>query len=109
MVRSGTAVVSITCCQPVGQADVWSDVPHPHMPPQCPRERHLVAKSGRNLGPVDLNSCLLFAIDHLEFSRVLCNRLSSIFVCNTAMSPKPPATPPYAPTPPPVQVYSGQE
>ena len=62
----------MTCHQPVGQAVVVTHTPPPH----APMERHMVAKSGTNLGLVDLSS------DYLEFSRVLCNRLSSFFKCN---------------------------
>ena len=42
----------------VSQAAVLSQVSPPSLPhaPQCPRERHLVAKSGSNVGPVDLSS-----------------------------------------------------
>ena len=47
----------MTCYQPVGQAAVLSHVPlHSLMTLNAPRERHLVAKNGSNLGPVDLSS-----------------------------------------------------
>ena len=60
--------VSLTFGQPLGQADVLSDVPlhhNPHMPLNAPRQRDLVAKSGTNLGPTDLSS-----------SSIVCNRPS---------------------------------
>ena len=75
----------MTCHQPVGQAVVLSDVPP--WPLNAPMERHLVAKSHTNLGLVDLSS------DYLEFSRVLCNRLSSFFICSPQMPPTHPAGP----------------
>ena len=55
---------------PVDQAVVLSDAP------PCPLNAHHGQASVTNLGPVDLSS------DYLEFSRVLCNRLSSFFKCN---------------------------
>ena len=87
---------------------------YPHAPSKPPRERHLVAKIGINLGPVDLSS------DYLEFSRVLCNRLSSFFLCKPQCpcdAPTPHAGPlmaytpaiPQCPTATPVQASSGQE
>ena len=39
---------SLTFGQPLGQTDLWSDVP--------PWYWHLMVKSGTNLGPVDLSS-----------------------------------------------------
>ena len=55
---------------------------------------------------------LLSAINHLEFSRVLCKRLSLFFMCSPQCLPKClyiPCQPPNAPTPSPVQESSGQE
>ena len=60
----------MTCHQPVGQADVLSDVPPTPITPcplSVPRLRHLVAMSGTNLGPIDLSSCA-----------IVCNRLSCL-------------------------------
>ena len=63
---------------------------------------------------------LLSAIDCLEFSRVVCNRPSSYFICNphnahlTTPTPLPALHPcwppmPLSSSPPPVQASSGQE
>ena len=50
--------VSMTFCQAMGQADVWSDITPPHhlhMPPQCPHASYinLVAKCSTASGLVD--------------------------------------------------------
>ena len=58
--------------------------------------------------PLTWAHVLLSAIDHLEFSRVLCNRLSSFFICNP-QCPLHPISPLDAPTPPSVQASNGQE
>ena len=59
--------------------------------------------------PLDTSSVLLSAIDQLEFSRVLYNRLSSFFICNPPMPPTPlnPLSAPWHPTQ--AQVSSGKE
>ena len=49
VVKSGTTAGHMTCSQPVGQADVWSDVPSPS-PPTPPVRGHLVAKSSTTSG-----------------------------------------------------------
>ena len=51
--------VSMICHQPVHQAAVLSDIQHPLMPLNAPRERHLVAKSGTDLGSVHMSSCAI--------------------------------------------------
>ena len=71
------------------------------MPPQCPHRQAF----GTTLGPVDLSS------DYLEFSRVLCNRLSTFFICNPQfplMPPTLPASPKslYTPCQPPIPPLS---
>ena len=165
---------SMTFCQPLGQADLWSDAPPSRgikwpravltwvwltwaqtslffrcnlpMPSDClmplsapliphhhPQYRHQVVKSGTTAGQHDISSAcgsswcfvrctpphhpyaslmpqveasgghewyylgshwpeLMFyglqcSIDHLEFSRVLCNRLSWFFRCHPLMPP----------------------
>ena len=89
-----------TCHQPVGQADVLSDVPPP---PYATRW------SGTNLGPIDLSSCSF-----------VCNRPSWVFMSTfqyclhfsfvTPIHPTP-LLAPDAPPPPtlPVQASSGQD
>ena len=58
-----------------------------------------MAKSVINLGPLTWAHVLLSAIDHLEFSWVLCNRQSSFFICNPQCSYTP-CWLPWYPTPP---------
>ena len=59
--------------------------------------------------PLTWAHVLLCAIDCLEFSRVLCNRPSSFFICKPQCPPDAP-TPPVSPWhPTPVQASSGQE
>ena len=81
----------MTCHQPVGQAAVLSDVPHPY--PLMPPERGIWWLSGTNLGPVHMSSCA-----------IVCSRLSlsfqeyfardySCFICNPQCPLTPLATP----------------
>ena len=75
MVKSGTTAGQHDVWQPVGQADILSDVPPSHylpMPLNAPRYRHLVAKSGTNLGPIDLSPCAIVC------KRPSCLLLSSV-------------------------------
>ena len=46
--RAVLSQFSLTFGQPLGQADLQSDIPH--------WQRHQVARNGTNLGPVDLSS-----------------------------------------------------
>ena len=88
----------MTCHQPVGQTDDVRCTPYltPSTPmsPQCPPHR-AVWWPTMLLTSVQLISAhvLLSAIDHLEFSRVLCNSPSSYFICNPPISPNTPYTP----------------
>ena len=72
------------------------------MPPQCPPGRGIWSPRVV-LTEVWLTwaHVLLSAIDHLELSRILCNRLSSFFICN----PQSPLTPLHPLTPPPHPQY----
>ena len=71
--------------------------PNPHMSPQYPHGR-AIWWPRMVLTSVQLISAhvLLSTIDHLEFSRVLCNSPSSYFICNL---PIPPNTPIPLPAP----------
>ena len=92
VVKSGTTAgqhdMSSTCgsgwcfvrCTP-------SLTPQPHMSPQCPPGRAIWWPRSTNFSPVDLNSCSIVPIDHLEFW--LCNSPSLYFKCNPSI-PQPP-------------------
>ena len=74
--------------------------------PYAPWYPQVEASGGQewyNLGlhwPELMFYCLQCSIDHLEFYRVLCNRLSSFFRCHPSMPPTPPVGPLDDPTPP---------
>ena len=81
--------------------------PQPHMSPQCPPGR-AIWWPGMVVTLVQLISAhvLLSAIDHLEFSRILCNSPSSYFICNPQIPPIPPAQSPNSLTPLPWAPYT---
>ena len=92
-----------------GQHDIWSDsgsgwcfvrcTPHPHYPPiplQCPQVEEFGGQEWYELGfhwPELMFYSLQCSIDHLEFSRVLCNRPSWFFRCHPLIPPDTPYGP----------------